>query len=282
MENIDELQRKDFERVLETVRISEGEMNISLNDLRRYHKKIKSGYTNWEDGLPANEHNIFFEEGDVRINPFFIQFLNINIPLKKDNYGFPENRRISIVPARRLELSLNEESRVRYEQILSSKQVPANLLLDYAGFMINNSMRFSPEGTSDSEYKCGVEVLELAGKNYRPTGKETMSGMCAKAGNLIRKILNSLNMEDTIRFTNVHAVIGRYSHDNTVVFDINSGNWAVINSKSPRIEHNLVPKDGLKRMGMPYYYPDLTNLKKVDWKNKKSSTTTPILSQGAM
>jgi hypothetical protein len=268
MENMDELQKKDFERVLKTVRISEGEMNISLNDLRRYHKKIKSGYANWEDGLPANEHNIFFEEGEVRINPFFIQFLNINIPLKKDNYGFPENRRISIAPAR-LELSLNEESKARYGQILSTKQFSANSLFDSVGFIINNSMKFSPDGTSGSEYKCGVEVLGLAGENYKPTGKETMIGMCAKAGSLIRTVLSALNMEDTVRFTNVHTSIGVYSHDNTVVFDINSGNWVIINSKSPRIEYNLVPKDGLKRMGMPYHYPDLTNLKKVDWKNKK-------------
>jgi hypothetical protein len=38
----------------------------------------------------------------------------------------------------------------------------------------------------------------------------------------------------------------------------------------------IVPEDGLKRMGIPYYAPDLTNVKKIDWKKRDSEKSVKI------
>ena len=89
-------------------------------------------------------------------------------------------------------------------------------------------------------------------KSYRPTGEEVMKGTCVDAGELIRTILGSLGMEDRLKYSYVQARNNFAPHNTTVVFDKISGEWAVINSKSPTKPYNLTPKDKLVELGKPY------------------------------
>jgi len=246
----DEAAKADFEESLRRVRPSTEKTNISLEDFRKSYKKYEIKCSQTGQSKIYN-HFFFFDNGNCYFNFNSGAVVLFYIPLFKERYGFSDDLSIRIKP-KESDLKLNEESREVYAGILKMRNVPLNFILNSAGYIIDNSMLFSPEGTSGSEFENGKRALEIAGERYKPSGKETMTGMCAKSGDFIRGLLNSFNLPENIKYMAVSSRIDPFFHDTTLVFDINTGVWAAINSKSPRIPYNLVSKENLKKMGESY------------------------------
>ena len=176
--------------------------------------------------------------------------MDLYLHLDRKKYGFGEDVRVDVNP-RRVNIRFAPQAQEIYDMLLLREYVGLNSLLDNTGFIVNSSMVYDPEaGCSEAEENAKTS-LKLAG-DYKPSGDETLRGICGDSGDLIRTLLYNFRMPDTIKYLHVSTKIGSLQHDNTVVFDVNSGNWAVINSKSPRIEHNLVAKEDLGDMGNVY------------------------------
>ncbi len=212
------------------------------------------------------DHYFFFPKTDDTVD-VTIEYC-MHIPLKPENYGFPDGRMVGIKPRRR-KLELSDMARDEYESLLKKRQVPANKLFESAGFIINDSMEydfeslwwgarvFFFENNRGNEVKTERQLREFKAEtedcSYTPTGREVTKGICVTAGSYIRFLLRSLNMEDRIAFTHVTAQTNDIvSHDTTLVFDRGTGHWAVINSKSPLKPYNLVPFEKLEELGRPY------------------------------
>lgn len=195
----------------------------------------------------------------------------LGLGLKMENYGFPDDKRVRIAPER-LELELSDRAREVYERLLGSQEVHLNDLLESVGFVVNDSMEYDFNkiiNTKTEHYKSSRENGEmtesdkktirlyeegLRSKGYIPTGREVIKGICLDSGDLIRKILRSMNLEN--EFGGMHTSAFSYyfpngsndmvvygPHDTTTVFSKKTGRWSIINSKSPIKPYNLVPKE---------------------------------------
>ena len=90
-------------------------------------------------------------------------------------------------------------------------------------------------------------------REYKPNGDETLVGYCTHAGDQIRILLTQFIMDPNLRFANVSSpILQVVGHDTTLIFDIETQNWAVINSKSPIKLLNLTPFERLHEIGRPY------------------------------
>ncbi|MBU1203868.1 MAG: hypothetical protein KKG60_02240 [Nanoarchaeota archaeon] len=243
--------------------------NISPNELRanvvgyelleiRRTAIVKDGK---EYEIPPEAIYVFFmkEEGSLDIP--IIQH-HIYVPLHLDNYGFSPEKTTKINP-KRLKLNLSNSGRKVYDKILHLREIRLSELLESVGFMINQSMEFDFEKAMKvikndfvgkyhpGELKRILKEKEdiLKSKNYSPHGEEVMKGICSDAGELIRKVLVNLRVEKTLGILE-KSFIDELSHNTTIVFDKKSGEWAIINSKSPRKFYNLVPKENLGEFGV--------------------------------
>lgn len=244
--------KKDLEETLSRLKLDAQLTNITQDDLL----KIYSGSS--ETKLKNCDrydlfHQFLYSEEAVCFNLIDLCFGFGGIYLGKRKYGFRLEDKISIKPSG-VELNLNESSRDKYEFVLSQKEISVHELLRLTGEIINETMLFSPENSSGPELEAGNLVMEIAKDSYKPTGKETLRGMCSQAGSLIRTLLHSYSMPNNLKYMRVKTQIHPVSHDTTLVFDYVTGNWAVINSKSPRIEVNLASKEDLKRLGQSYMF----------------------------
>jgi hypothetical protein len=247
--NIDTESRKDLEENLENLVLESNNTNITLGDLRNFYNGSLTSFSSSGKNKFLS-HYFFFVSGDYFLNFPHMPPRLFFIPFFKEKYGFTDNHFVDIDP-KRLELNLNTESREIYESILSSSRIRLNDLLEKTGFIINNTMRFSNENATDYRLiESGKKVLDLAGQSYEPSEKETLCGMCEDAGDLIRKLLYSYCLPNSLRYVDQSIRIHPVFHDITCVFDQNSANWAIINSKSPRLKFNLAARADLKRLGV--------------------------------
>lgn len=184
-----------------------------------------------------------------------------HIALQPEKYGFSQDKVVEISP-KEIELNLSKPAKETYNKILLSREMPLNELLESVGRIVNDSIKFDFESVKQDILKASYGDIEYniskwneLEKKYTPSGIEVMTGVCKHAGKMIRDILQSLNLRD-IRYCHVSANGSdnrdMISHDTTLVFDKNTGEWAVINSKSPRKLYNLVPKEKLPELGRPY------------------------------
>jgi hypothetical protein len=150
-------------------------------------------------------------------------------------------------------LDLSSQAESAYQRILGSKEINLNELLDTVGFIVNHSMEYDfDKFRSQCQREESYAPVGAARESYRISGHEVSKGTCVDSGLQIRSILGSLGLEEKYKFLDVSSVNGS-SHDITVVFDKKSGEWAVINSKSPSKPYNLVPKNRLVELGSPYF-----------------------------
>jgi len=202
---------------------------------------------------PSEDIYFFFpkQKSSVEI-PIAGQY-EMYIPLQSEQYGFSPNQKIRINPLC-LELNLSRSAREAYEGILNLREESVSDLFELVGFIINDSMEYDFKKIIASEKELGNDTLKWdePQRNYHPTGDEVNKGICVDAGKIIRNLLESLGMEKRFGYTYANARNNFASHDTTVVFDKISGEWAVINSKSPTKSYNLTPKEKLVELGSPY------------------------------
>jgi hypothetical protein len=244
-----------LEKGVEKYKPARGATNIYKRDLR----KNAVGYSIDDDTLeiPGFESTVehrylFFPKTDKSIS-FSISgspglFL---VALDPDKYGFPENEYIKIKP-KPLELKLSSTSKQEYSSLLHSKEIPANELFEKVGAIVNNSMKYSFDNLrrdfeeSQVNYRF-ADVEKNSG--YKSKGDEVEEGYCSDAGKKIRAVLGHMNMDKDYHFTRVVFRKDNREHDATLVFNKTSGDWAIINSKSPTKPYNLVPKEKLSELG---------------------------------
>ncbi len=217
----------------------------------------KKGFKRSGNGVSKQAYDIFLffpraqESLDIRLG-----FSLMYVALKPSDYGFSDTRMVALTPKEieGLKSKLSPKAAERYAQLLSLSELPLNYLLESVGFIVNHSMAYDKEKFNGN---IGVEELQKKVGQYKPEGHETMKGICTDAGNLIRQILFSLNLDGSLGVSYVQSHDGSTAHDTTLVFDKKSGEWAVINSKSPFKPYNLVPKDKLEVFGTPYSKIDI-------------------------
>lgn len=234
--------------------------NISLDELR----KNVNGYvpednpTSIQYGYVSKVVYFYFPKTSSSLDIKFAGHFELFIPLEPSNYGFPDESVVKFDPVP-LDLSLTQEAKKAYSSILESREMPINELLEKVGFIVNSSMDYDFAKIIQLRREKGLDIshYENLSSAQRSQSKE-LSGLCSDAGDLIRGLLLSLNMEPRYGFTYVKSVSPAdesNTHNTTLVFDKTTGRWAVINSKSPTILYNLVPKDKLPELGKPYVSP---------------------------
>jgi hypothetical protein len=124
--------------------------------------------------------------------------------------------------------------------------------------MVNDSMEYDMKSAADkiAEGNKGMANLEELTKawieesQYRPTGKETMKGVCKEAGLQIRKILQGIP-DLRIEYCNANRINKnglKLSHDITFAYNPKNLEWVILNSKSPYFPFDIVPKEKLKEI----------------------------------
>jgi hypothetical protein len=237
----------------------DGKTNITKEELRssliRYDEGVSIGLVG-EDvrDNPLEQLYFFFPRQENSLNIPLSNQKEMYLALQPDTYGFSDDRMVSINPTP-LNLDLSQRAREVYDNILASPEMKINTLLEAVGFIVNHSLDYDFDKQRELDRKWGGDASrwdELQ-KNYRSTGKEVLKGDCQDAGAMIRDILGSLGMEDNLKYTKVIARDGPFFHDTTMIFDKDTGEWAVINSKSPSKQYNLVSKEKLHELGSPFY-----------------------------
>ncbi len=253
----------DLEKNIESFQENPEKTNITKESLRRNYRC--SRFKEYKD-------NVFFTHYFYRIPKeedliMILQVFTFNrcaFSFDVKNYGFPEDFKIEYKPEK-MNMDLSERCRKKYEEILNKNNLPINFLLEEIGSSINDAIKFkvlleemlvSKKDREKERARIEKDIEEIIRKhNYQPIGDETMEGDCTFAGNNIRRMLHSLNIEERIKYVDCGTLIQttkELSHDTTFIFDTESNFWAVINSKSPRIKYNLVPKEEIKNMGNRY------------------------------
>jgi len=207
--------------------------------------------------LDDKKYAYFYPDG----NDIHIYTSDFIIPIMGRNYGFPADRIVktkNINPAE-LDISFSKSSSKEYTGLTLRPEANLNESLEIIAKCVNDSIAYDIKLVEQNyrEGKIGWEwykelVKCLKKSNYKPNGEETMKGICADAGNLIRKLLAETIVDEDLRCAEISAQSKISHHDTTFVLDIKTGNWVVVNSKSPLKQYNLVPKEKLDELGYPY------------------------------
>ncbi|MBW2965340.1 hypothetical protein KY363_07830 [Candidatus Woesearchaeota archaeon] len=180
--------------------------------------------------------------------------LDICVALYHGNYGFDPDRHVRMEP-QRVSIDLAAHAEDEYSCLLGMREAPLTGMLESVGRIVNSSMRYDFQKVIDARRENGMDTAKyekLAAEEVF-TGDTPLVGICVDAGRAIRKILSALNMDSRYVFTWVKVGGDDDTHDTTLVFDRTSGDWAVVNSKSPTKQYYLVPKEKLEELGHPYY-----------------------------
>lgn len=187
---------------------------------------------------------------DARLIPLWDSWCVV--PLRLDCYGFSEEA-MDMQPER-ISLELSAAAETQYRRIVGMRKIGIADLLETVGFITNDSMRYDFDKIIAIDRELGNDTAkwEQMRMGYTQSSREVTSGICTDAGNSIRKILSSLNIEKRFAFLSVGVTGVLRSHNTTLFFDRDTSRWAVINSKSPTKVYNLVPKERLGELGYPY------------------------------
>jgi DNA repair exonuclease SbcCD ATPase subunit len=180
------------------------------------------------------------------------------IPLSLQDYGFADSRIVKLKNIN-LEFEMPEELKSLYNQLLEKEIAPLNQSLETITKCVNDSMEFDYElikklAEKEEEFPGYYAKFYNAIKkaDYSPKGTETIKGICSDAGRLIRKAIKEIIEDENLRCSYVSAQSQISIHDTTLILDIKKANWAVLSSKSALKKYNLVPKEKLSELGMPY------------------------------
>lgn len=200
---------------------------------------------------------------------FYISNWYFQIPLQLKSYWFDNETKVQITPNKeeKPDLDLHPDLQVEYDALFQAQEIPINILLEKVGKIVNESMLYDFEYIIASEVK-GVrenktlteekkikeeqhikETWDPQNWDYAPTGKETNKWVCYHAGVMIRDILSKIWLPPNIKY--IEEAVKPWwpvDHDTTVVFDIHTGERAIINSKSPNKFFNLTRKKDLPQL----------------------------------
>jgi hypothetical protein len=243
----------DLQRVLED--FNPRDSNITVDNLEEnVIGYIESGINWFVTCTPMSDQVYFFlRVEDPVVSVRLAGHYEVYIALNPDLYGFTFEK--SDINPTGLDINLVPEAAYAYNNLLNTKRIPINNLLETVGFVINRSMRYDLEGLIHKSKDKNIEPLNHSDiiEQYNEEGDEVTTGLCTDAGQLIRLILKNLYLPSRYLFTPVKAAeASPISHDTTLFVDTISGRWAVINSKSLTKTYNLVPKDRILELGKPY------------------------------
>jgi hypothetical protein len=224
---------------------AEGSLSI-----KEFHQDLKSLSESMErEGIQPYEIKVLeFWPGDERSS---IILSGRILPFEK--YGLPEDEMVQISPESATfneRVVFNEESEQEYQKLLATREISMNDLLKRIGFIVNNSMSYDFERAritaKDARSKEGWDEIQ---KKYVPSGKETMHGICTDAGFIIRRILEKMHLPKKYKVW-IAASLGEVMHSLTVVKNLETERWTVLNSKSPNKDYLIVPKERLGVLGV--------------------------------
>jgi hypothetical protein len=232
------------------------ELEENVKHIERQESKVT---VNGEKQKPIKEKFVYFmpNQNDIRIR-YSNNSEEYIVSLMHENYGFPNSRIVKLKGFKAV-LFLSQEAEEKYNKHIGRKKASLNESLETIAKCINDSIKFDIEMVENNyktgklgwqDYKELVRILKES--NYMPNGNETISGVCEDAGRFIRKILRESVIDDNLRYMRVSARSKISRHDTTTVFDIKTREWAVVNSKSPLKQYNLVPNEKLEELGYPY------------------------------
>ena len=177
------------------------------------------------------------------------------IPLKMNNYGFPDSRVVRVDRRGRVN-GLSPLPADKYHRMLDRQEVPLSEALEIIARVVNESMEYDTEGLISGRYGelPTQELLQkISASGYTPHGQETIKGICGDAGELIRTLIGCTLRDDSLNYLCISSKSkSGDGHDTTLVFDPATENWAVVNSKSPLKPYNLVPREKLSELGIPF------------------------------
>ena len=210
------------------------ESGISIKRGGKWHKALKK-YAFFHLDSPA--------DADIFVHGY-------HIPVEYENYGFPNSRTVGIDTRGRI-TGFSEKPQQTYDSLFLTGRVPLNEALETIAAAVNESTVYDVEavltGDFNEEFKRNVKEL-----NYVPNGDEVTSGICSDTGNVIRTLLGNTLRDPSLRYTHIGARGEVSAHDTTFLLDIETGEWVVVNSKSPFKPYNVVPREKLPELGDPY------------------------------
>lgn len=270
--------------VNESNNISDEDIRNNIKDIS-YNKKIRiinktvnkdEEWTNETD--ETDEISNILKDKNISITIFFKkQWADLNIhrgiidiPLCLDKYWFDDNKSIHIKPIteNKPKIDLHPQLNIVYDDIFKEQDISINKLLENIGKIINESMIYDfddireqqlrenqevPFNSEDERKKEEERIREARDirmrETYTPTWIETNKGVCYHAGNMIRNILSKIWLPKNIKYLTISTNSWwPASHDTTLVFDSNTGNRAIINSKSPTKNFNLAWREDLPKL----------------------------------
>jgi len=262
--------------------------NIGDEDIRNnikdisYNKKFsiinKTGSKNEEWTSEIDEISHILKDKNINITLFFkkqwadinIHRGSIDIPLCLDKYWFEDKESIHIKPivGRKSEINLHPKLKKMYDNMFDEQDIFINELLENIGKVVNDSIAydfdymkekqlqenkqvsFNSEEEREKEEEKIREARDIKMREtYIPTWIETNKGVCHHAGTMIRNILSKIWLPTNIKYLEISTSSWwPASHDTTLVFDRNTGNRAIVNSKSPTKNFNLAWKEDLPKL----------------------------------
>ena len=179
------------------------------------------------------------------------------IPLGLNQYGFPDTRSVRVNKRGRV-TGFSPRKEEAYAELFTREEVPLNAALETIAGAVNGSMEYDAQRVLSRSFLYGKGILgkglrdSIRYSGYTPDGDETVKGVCADAGNLIRELFKSGLEDPALRFSLLVTETNISTHSTTLVFDTQTGNWVVVNSKSPLKPYNLVPREKLEDLGKPF------------------------------
>jgi len=175
------------------------------------------------------------------------------IPLNPKLYGFSSTR-LSYLHQNSQVIGFAPPAQASIDKLFHENNHPLNEILETITSAVNRSVEYDLESIKKSPKLTNFTKNVLQDSDYFPEGDETVKGVCTEAGYLIRTLLSRMVNDPELRYMELLTYSKKTlcHHDTTLVFDINSGEWVVLNSKSPLKQYNLVPKEKLKDLGKPF------------------------------
>lgn len=216
------------------------EANVRHEEKSKVRIKVGGEYRDTYD-----QFAYFQPSGDVLVDVH-----GYRIPLKSSDYGFPNSRTVRVDRRGRV-TGFSPGAEEAYATLFEREEVSLNDALETIARAVNHSIEYDVSTVESGDFR-ETEKVAIRDSGYKPRGDETVKGICSDAGELIRTLFGLALRDSTLRYVEVASTNEIGPHDTTVVFDTQTGNWAVVNSKSPLKPYNLVPRERLEDLGHPF------------------------------
>ena len=121
---------------------------------------------------------------------------SIRLVLDRNNYGFSDDFNVEYDP-RRVDWAsekISKDNLRRYEDLIDKTEVSLNDLLETAGLVVNESMKYCFDKFRQVRGHQNEADIDRLLTLYQPNGTEVIEGICSDAGEMIRDLLYNLNV----------------------------------------------------------------------------------------